>query len=198
MSENPSYSWDGLPNPLTSAQSEEAAGLDIREYISVLFKFKWGIISVALLAGLMGLYMAYKAVPIYQSRTTLQIERDSGPMLGDLLRVQIFQFEFYQTQYELIKSWGVSELAAERLDLLDADHLEGQKKLPEDPGFSWRSLIPEFLRLPEPEITPDIRRANLIAGIQSLIRVTPVEKSELTHITIQHKDPEWAARVANT
>ena len=198
MSEQSSYSWDGLPNQLTSPQGEEAAGVDFREYVRVLFKFKWGIISVALLTGLMGLYMAYKAVPIYRSTATLQIERNTGPTIGDIFRIQVFQQEFYQTQYELIHSWSVAEMAAERLGLLDADHLEGAVAPPTDPGFSWRSLIPDFLKLPTPEITPEIRRNNLVAGVQRSIRVAPVEKSELTRITIEHPRPEYASQAVNT
>ena len=171
--------------------------LDFRHYLGVLLKFKWGILSVALLSGLIGLYMAYRAVPIYQSRATLQIERQGGPHLGDLF-LYTFQFEFYQTQYELIRSWGVAEMTAERLGLLDADHLEGQKTTPTPPAFSWRDLIPDFLKGQGPEITPEIRRGNIIAGIQRSIKVTPVEKSELAYITIQNPNPEWAAHVANT
>ncbi len=196
MNQVKEYAWEG--NPAQMGQAEASEGFDIRYYLGILLKFKWGILSVALLAGLIGLYMAYKAVPIYQSRATLQIERDAGPTIGDLYRAQIFQFEFYQTQYELIRSWTVAEMAAERLGLLDADHLEGQKGPPSDPVFSWRSLIPEFLQVPQPVITPGIRRNNAIAGIQSMIRVTPVERSELTNITIESANPEWAAQVANT
>ena len=198
MSDNSGYSWEGLPNQSITQQGEETAGLDIRQYLSVLFKFKWGILSVAFLAGLMGLYMAYKAVPIYRSTATLQIERDQGPMIGDLLTGRLFQFEFYQTQYELIRSWSVSEMAAERMGLLDADHLEGVVAPPTDPGFSWRSLVPEFLKLPMPEITPEIRRDNIIARIQGSIRVAPVERSELTRVTIEHPRPAYAAQLANT
>jgi uncharacterized protein involved in exopolysaccharide biosynthesis len=173
MNEAGEYSWEGLSQQQRGAQ-DEAAGLDIRQYLGIVFKFKWGILSVAFLAGLIGLYSAYKAVPIYQSRATLQIERNGGPTIGNFLQVPMFQFEFYKTQYELIRSWSVAEMAAERLGLLDADHLEGQVKAPESPGFSWRQLIPDFLVTRAPEITPEIRRANIIAGIQGSIRVAPV------------------------
>jgi capsular exopolysaccharide synthesis family protein len=179
-------------------QEEAESSLDLRRYLQVLSKFRWGIISMALLAGLLGLYMAFRAVPIYRSTTTLQIERDGGPTIGNLLRVPIYQLEFYNTQYELIRSWSVAEMAARRLGLLDPDYLEGEKDSPVDISFSWRSLIPEVLRLPEPEITPEIRRNNLIAGIQASLEVSPVEKSELTMVTVDNPDPEWAARVANT
>ncbi|NNK38517.1 MAG: polysaccharide biosynthesis tyrosine autokinase, partial [Xanthomonadales bacterium] len=197
MNEASEYSWDGLSNQQLGSQVE-GGGLDIRDYLRVVLKFKWGILSVAFLAGLIGLYTAYKAVPIYQSRATLQIERHGGPMIGDFMQVPFFKMEFYNTQYELIRSWSVAEIAAERLGLLDADHLEGQVTPPQNNGFTWRDLIPDFLRTRQVELTPEIRRSNIISGVQSRIRVTPLEQSELTNITIQHPRPEWAAQVANT
>jgi capsular exopolysaccharide synthesis family protein len=197
MNDSDQNSWDSLSRqPATPA--DETMGLDFRQYLGVLLKFKWGILGLALLAGLIGVYVAFRAVPIYESRVTLQIERQTGPTLGNVLRIPIFQMEFYQTQYELIRSWTVAEMAAERLGLLDADHLEGQEESPTPPAFSWRDLLPGFLQQPAPELSPEIRRANLIAGIQGSIRVTPVEQSELAHVTVQHPRPEWAAQVANT
>ena len=62
----------------------------------------------------------------------------------------------------------MAELAAEQLGLFDADHLEGQVVVPKEPGFTWRSLIPEFLEKQQPIITPEIRRNNIIAGIKEI------------------------------
>lgn len=177
----------------TLAEKEAAGFIDLRQYFRVLLKFKWGILSVGLLAGLIGLYAAYKAVPIYSSAATLQIKRDSGPTLGDLL-VHSFPAEFYTTQYELIRSWSVAEIAAQRLGLLDADNLDAE---PAKTGFTWRSLTPEFLRIEPPVLTHDIRRNDAIADIQGLIWVAPVPSSELARIIIEDKDPEWASEVAN-
>ena len=84
MNDAANYSWEGSPT-----QQETAVGVDFREYLRVAFKFKWGILSVAFLAGLMGLYTAYKATPIYSSTAILQIEREGGPSLGTLLRIQV-------------------------------------------------------------------------------------------------------------
>ncbi len=192
MSKVPEYSWDDSSQPKGDSEA-----LDIREYLQVLLKYKWGIISVALLAGLIGLYMAYKAVPIYRSTATLQIERDGGPTIGQIFRIQVYQTEFYQTQYQLIRSWGVAEIAAERLGLLDADHLEGETKPPKEPGFSWRSLIPGFMKLTPPKITPEIRRANIIQGLKGRIQVEPVSESELVNVTYESAKPSWAAHQAN-
>lgn len=199
MNELKDYSWDDMPSRAGDAHSEEERGPDIREYLYILARFKWGILSIALLAGLIGLFMAFKAVPIYRSQATLQIERQGGPNLGDLLLPAV-QSEFYVTQYELLRSWSVAEIAAGRLGLLDADHLEGQAEPPAATAFSWRKLVPGFLaeREPDPELMPEIRRDKLITGIQDMLRVVPVDKSELVYVAAEHPRAEFAAQVANT
>ena len=80
------YAWDE-----SALQQAAPEGLDIREYLRVAFKHKWGIISVALLGGLIGLYSAYKAIPIYSSKATLQVERESRPQMGSPYYSDTFQ-----------------------------------------------------------------------------------------------------------
>lgn len=176
---------------------DEPDGLDIREYLLILFKFKWGILSLALLAGLLGLFMAYKAVPIYKSTAALQIERKGGPALGAPVRYQLYQVEFYETQYELLRSWSVAEIAATKLGLFNADYLEGETELPEEPGFNWRSLLPDFLSTQALESTPEIRRDNIIQQIKAGATVEPVKLSELVAVSFESADPQWAAQQAN-
>ena len=73
----PEYAWDG-----DNIQQEPSKAVDFREYLRILFKFKWGILSIALLSGLIGLYVAYKSIPIYSSTTVLQIEREQSNLLS--------------------------------------------------------------------------------------------------------------------
>ena len=97
----PEYAWnDG------NDQQEPTEGVDFREYLLVLFKFKWGIISVALLTALIGMYMAYKAVPIYRSTVILQIEREQNNPLNSGFFFPDYEAKFYETQRELIRSWA--------------------------------------------------------------------------------------------
>lgn len=190
----PEYAWDGGRIP---QETPEGVGVDFREYLRIVFNFKWGILSVAFLAGLIGLYTAYKSIPIYSSTTILQIEKEQNNMLNSGFIFPDFQFKFYETQYELIRSWGVAEMAAERLNLLDADHLEGTINVPVEPGFSWRSLVPRFLKNKQPVVTPQDRRAGIINGIKNSTQVGPVADSQLVTVSFESADPEWAALKAN-
>ena len=113
MIENPQH---GNVVQLDSGESE----LDLRKYLAVLLKHKWSIIGIALMAALIGLYLALRAVPIYEGSARLQIQRDtSAAAFSDGYSRLAFSAEFYKTQYGLIRCWGVAEMAAQRLGILE-------------------------------------------------------------------------------
>ncbi|NIP17003.1 MAG: hypothetical protein GWM87_01680, partial [Xanthomonadales bacterium] len=60
--------------------------------------------------GIIGLYLALKAVPVYGASAKLQIERTTqNAALGAQFGMWWWDKEFYETQYQLIRSWGVAE-----------------------------------------------------------------------------------------
>ncbi|NND43881.1 MAG: polysaccharide biosynthesis tyrosine autokinase [Xanthomonadales bacterium] len=179
-----------------AAEATPERQIDIRQYLAVLLKYKWAILSVALLTGLIGLYMALKAVPIYASQARLQVERDtSTQVLNNPLGMGIYNYEFYETQYQLMRSWGVAELAAAKLGMLDVPE---QTTVQANAGmFGWRNWLPASLQAPPRTLTADEMRANRIASVKGAIRVQPVENSQLVGISIQNANPERAANMAN-
>ncbi len=86
------YAWGSGSIPQDAPE-----GVDFREYLRILFNFKWGILSVAFLAGLIGLYTAYKSVPIYSSTTILQIEKEqNNPAITPLPSVARMRNSMYR------------------------------------------------------------------------------------------------------
>ena len=180
------------------AETAAEPSFDIRVYIALLFKYKWAILSMALLTAVFGLYMALKAVPIYSASAKLQIERNNqNAIMGAQFGTMFYDFEFYETQYQLIKSWGVAELTAERLGMFDALATPAQKVAPEQPGFHWRDLIPESFKTNKVTLSDEERRANVIARVQASVLVAPIENSQLASIRISHTSPARAAAFAN-
>ncbi len=185
--------------PLLVAESAPEATLDLRVYLAVLFKYKWGILGMMLLAALVGLYLALKAVPVYQASAKLQIERnaDTAQFAFPISRI-LWDREFYETQYQLISSWGVAELAARKLGLLDVADPATPEPPAERAAFQWRDLLPEWLQAaPAQALSDEEQRAALIAGLQGSIQVIPVENSQLATIRILHPDPAVAAARVN-
>lgn len=172
--------------------------LDLRRYWSVVWSRKGSILALALLGALLGLYLALRAVPIYQGTVQLQIERDtSARALGDAMSRYYMDREFYATQHQLIRSWGVAEQAAERLGLLDAP----APSAPPQSTFRWRQWVPQELLdiFTGPVQQPDEAelRALRIENLQRYVRVQPVEGSQLALVSVEHEDMNQAAVQAN-
>jgi len=187
------------PKQPESYYAEDTAELDLREYLRILGNFRWGIFSLALLSGLIGLYVALKSEPIYRSTVKLQISRESTVVnLGDMLLQPSQAKEFYNTQYEMIKSWGVAEQAATMLGLQDVDQpVKKSGSSARVAGFSLQQFIAGLLNTQPPVLTSDQRRNDAITKLQENALVTPVKDSELVNISFESPDPEFAARQAN-
>ncbi len=94
--------------------------LDIQHYLRVLRKHKWAIAlfsaAVTALAG----YYAYTATPIYSATSTLLIETQQQTnvvSIEELVGSNRESSDYYQTQFELLKSRGLAERVISHLDL---------------------------------------------------------------------------------
>ncbi len=85
---------------------------DLRKYLNVIIK-RWrlvlGIIGVFTLIGLIANFLM---TPIYQATATLQIDREAANVVqieGLQTTENLGDPQFYQTQYELLKSRALAE-----------------------------------------------------------------------------------------
>src|SRR5947208_1478901 len=76
-------------------------------YLRVILKRRWLIAAAALIVVILGLIMTLLSTSMFTASTTLQIDRDVARVVDkkdDDLLPSSGDAEFYQTQYELLKS----------------------------------------------------------------------------------------------
>jgi len=97
--------------------------IDLQHYLRILRKHKWPItLFTAAVTGLAG-YYAYTATPVYTSTSTLLIEQQkTSGMEGikELFDTNAENADYYQTQYELLKSRALASKVIDHLDLWDS------------------------------------------------------------------------------
>lgn len=141
--------------------------------------------------------------PIYQAKATVVIDRE-GPNVIEREK-SYFQSdvspEYFQTQFELMKSHLVLQRTSQVLHLSDHPEYRSQQSAMKS---MFLSMVPAAIR--------DARGAdNEVAGLSSeeaedrLIRrfadnveIAPIRGARLAHIYALSKDPQFAAQVANT
>ncbi len=93
--------------------------LDLQHYLRILRKYKWPItLFTAAVTALAG-YYAFTATPIYKATSTLLIEqqRANVPTIEELYGVDTQNTDYYQTQFELLKSRTLAEKVVDSLNL---------------------------------------------------------------------------------
>ncbi|MBK9654719.1 MAG: hypothetical protein IPO66_04300 [Rhodanobacteraceae bacterium] len=104
----------------------EDGGLDLLKYWHIIVKRKWTVLSVFIIVLLTGMMMTMLTTPQFRASATLQIERQSQRVVSvpgvDAVE-NPYDYEFYETQFQLLRSRSMSEKVAADLD-------------PEDPVFA--------------------------------------------------------------
>ena len=97
----------------------------------------------------------------------------------------------------MIRSFGVAELAAKQLGMLEGITEPGPAADAALAKFNWRDWLPEALRTPARTPTADEIRANRISGLRGAIQVNPIQGSQLVDVTMYHTNPQVAADRVN-
>lgn len=93
--------------------------IDFQDYLRTLRKHKWLIILFSgVVSGLAG-YYAYTATPIYQSTSTLLIESQGNNLVQfeELVGLNTENQDYYQTQFELLRSRGLAVRVLNHMNL---------------------------------------------------------------------------------
>ncbi len=180
-----------------NAASEGRELPNLQDYLRILMRFKWGVLALMLAGGLVSVLRAYSETPIYQATATLLIERQAARFVSieEVYRGnQGWDFgEYYQTQYEILRSRPLAERVVNMLGL-DAFDAKAQPAS----GFSWRKLLPgKPAAAPVNRASDEDRRNNAIGIVQGNLGILPVRNSQLVRIQFRNSDPAFAATLAN-
>ncbi len=155
----------------------------LRDYIRIIRKRRWSILSV-MVSTVFGtaLYVLMQP-PIYESTVSLLIE-PTGPNVMSKAVEEVYapidvNFDYYKTQYELLKSYEIMREAVKQLKLhthpeYRPGHAESQG--PEPPSETERLLVNAF---------------------RGHVKVSPVMNSRIVRVTVESIDPKLAADAAN-
>lgn len=107
-----------------SSDSDKSRGevLDIQQYLRILRKHKWPIMLFSALVTVCAGYYAYTATPIYSATSTLLIESQQQAnvlSIEELIGSDTESSDYYQTQFELLKSRRLAERVIDYLNLWD-------------------------------------------------------------------------------
>ncbi len=180
---------------------EEDSASAWADYAELAWQYRWLVGGLALVGGIVAALWSLVQTPIYQAKATLVIEQ-AGP--GAFDRDRHFNDtspEYFQTHFELMKSHEVLLRTARRLNLSSSAEY-GLSPAAQPSLFA--KFVPQQLHAWwESKTGPGAGDAaqseeRMLAQFTQNLEVMPVRGARLAHITVNSKDPAFAALAANT
>ena len=186
---------------LRQAEAPNSDEINLLDYWNILVKRRWTLIGLALLVMFAAFVNTLLTTPIFRAAATIQIDRETLNVVnveGVTPQGATNDWEFYETQYQLLRSRSLAERVASQLRL-GADPSMRQQTQPSP----WSALLGSLFggqKKPEPakpasaKVEDDRNYSGVIAGG---LTIEPVRDSRLVNILYDSPDPQFAARVAN-
>ena len=184
-------------------QDRSEREVHLREYLRVILRRRWAVIACFVVVVVTVTVGTFAATPVYRATCQVLIERENPEMvkIEEMLAVDANSTDYYQTQYEILKSKLLAQRTIEELNLSDNPHFIPPKK-----GFSVQGLLTAVVQkvkalLPasphEGKRMPD-RENQLINAYEDRLTIQPIRNSRLVNISFDSHDPSLAALLANT
>ena len=185
--------------PVTEQNDEDA--IDLRRYWDILLRRKWTLVGAVVVALLAALVSTFNATPEFRSTLLLQIEPQTDQFLEFQRNVSLGEptsdWDYYQTQYELLKSRTLARRVIDQLGLEAVQEPRTESK----PSFlaELKGTVKRWIGTAGDNPSEDATKArpNLEAALLGKLTISPVRDSRLVHIQYDSPKPEEAAAVAN-
>src|SRR5690606_17243417 len=176
--------------------------IDLLAYWQILVKRRWLVLGVLASVVALALLVTLLTPPVYRATATLQIDREAMQVIqvdGIQTPEAANSGDFYQTQYELLKSRSLAERVADTLNLANSPSLQALA------SHSWLQRLTQGLRPQTREEaieagTADSKSAGMRDAakiIQDGLAIEPVRNSRLVKLNFDSGNPVFSARVAN-
>ncbi len=162
------------------------------DYLRVMKRNKWGIISVVVLAGIVGALISSSITPLYRAETKLFVRPQPDVLPADALMAAANNLSSYQAQRELIRSRTVAEKVVETLDLTKSEDFR-----PQNSKFVAKVMKTVGLRPKKSAQGTALSKADAERMFQSHLNVQALPASEIILLQYDSHDPKLAAKVVN-
>lgn len=184
--------------------SMEDEVIDLRDYAKILRKHRWPILLTTAILTAISAYIVSGMTPIYRATSTLLIEtQQTMPMnFDELIGIDTNNKEYYQTQFEVLRSRKLAKRVIEEMGLYDHPELfkandalleQGSSESFNSESSSQKLYSGEF---GEFEAEP-IERQIAVNRFLKKLTIIPVKNTKLVRISFELSDPVLAARIAN-
>jgi capsular exopolysaccharide synthesis family protein len=176
--------------------------IDLGDYFHIVRKRWRMIVIIFLLTVTAGTIMTLRQPSVYMATACILIETEAPNVLTfQEVLDEDTKGDYYQTQYDLLKSPTLAERVLKKLGMLG----QPEQEKPQPKSFSIRQLFTGILELsglrkppPSPEVdNTTVRERRIIENFLRKITIRPIKKSRLVNVIANSTDPKETALFAN-
>src|SRR3990172_8733430 len=178
------------PMPWIPAETERAVTYsDLRTVWRAMVRRRWTILGVFTVIFVSVLVGTLLQTPIYRATGVLEIRKENADIVAveTLSTLERLSDDYLETQVGILKSQTLAQHVISHLELENVEEFNPRK------GRRFRL----WGRAPEPT-SPSDQTQRVVDRFQSKLDIAPIPGSRLVNVNFESKDPELAARVANT
>jgi polysaccharide biosynthesis transport protein len=192
--------------PPPHSDSVESEFLDLRHLFEVVMYHKWSILGLAFVCSLATAFWVFSIEPVYRASASIVLESQQANVVNveDVYSVDTYDFNYSQTQYEILKSRNLAERVVRRLNLYkltDAPVIETEEARPWY-AIDLKGLLPVSYKQPPVQLSAQEQEERAIQALSGQIsaglEVSPVEYSYIVYLSYDSTDPNYAAQIVNT
>lgn len=195
-------------NEVNLQHKDDEDVIDLSHYFSIVNRNKWRILLLAFVVSLLATLIALSLTPLYKSTASLLIESEETNVVSieQVYGLDSSKQEYFETQYEILKSRLIAEKVVDKLDL--GNHPIFVEKLTQEKGLvdtfkgklkSVLTFLPQgdSVELTEEELAAQYKE-KVITLFSEDLSVSPVLNTQVVKISYISESPKLAAKVANT
>ena len=166
----------------------------LREYWDIILRRRWTVLTCFAIVLVAMMTATFLTTKIYRATLTLQIDQQESKVMavGSVSPNDTSYYDsqnFYQTQYELLKSDALAQRVIEQLNLVAPSQTVKKSK-------SWLDIFKKDDGA-ENDVIPEEAESGLMTALPGALTVVPVRNSQLVRVNFDSPDPQMAARIAN-
>ena len=171
----------------------------LRDYLRIVLKRRWVVITVFLILVATVAIGSFRMEPIFQAKTQILIDRENPNVVNiqEVLAVNATDQDYYQTQYEILRSKSLALKVIEVLNLKESPEFAPERLTLWASFLNWIKEVTSSAKEPE-TLNPDKEYNDLVAAYLKRLKVEAIRNSRLVDVSFEGKDPDLITRIANT
>jgi len=171
----------------------EGREVHLRDYYRVILKRRWTVISIFVIMVSTVTIVTFSMEPVYRASSQLRIERDNPNVVSiqEVLAVDAASTDYYQTQYEILKSDNLARRVVNRIELATYPEISDTARR------SWKNFFNKSTKNQKPKPVALDRENQLIQAFQNRLKVTPIRNTRLVNVSFESRDPRLSSLAAN-